>query len=73
MNGKPSHMASEFARLIAIRVPLEAQDGNLRGSCPLYPDPYRSFYVNPRRPFFHCFSCGTSGGPSRWRAILARL
>lgn len=73
MSDGPSHVPSGFARLVATRVSLEAQGDNLRGSCPLHPDPSRSFYVHPRRPFFHCFGCGTSGGLHEWSNLIARL
>lgn len=65
--------ASDFARLVATHVSLEAQDGNLRGSCPFHPDPSRSFYVHPHRPFFYCFGCRASGGPRKWSDLVSRL
>jgi hypothetical protein len=73
MSDGPGRVPSEFTRLIATRVPLVAQGNDLRGSCPLHPDPSRSFYVHPHRPCFHCFGCGTSGGLQEWSDLVARL
>jgi DNA primase len=62
-------LASRIGRIVR----LEAQDDDLRGSCPLHPDVSRSLYVHRRRQLFHCFSCGVSGGHDAWSTVLARM
>ena len=68
----PVSPEANLAVRIAHHVPLEAEGDNLRGSCPLHPDVSRSLYVLRRRPVFHCFGCGASGGHDAWSAVLAR-
>jgi len=52
---------ASIAEIIGNYVALKKSGNSLRGLCPFHNEKTPSFYVHPRRGFYHCFGCKASG------------
>lgn len=51
----------DIVELINRRVPLTKAGHEYRACCPFHDEKTPSFYVSPKKQFFHCFGCGEHG------------
>ena len=51
----------DIAKVVSHYISLEKTGSNYRGLCPFHEEKTPSFYVNPKKSFFHCFGCGAGG------------
>ncbi len=52
------------------RMEKRPKSGNYQGLCPFHKEKTASFFLKPKKNWFACYSCGTSGGPLRLDATL---
>lgn len=52
---------TDIASLVGEYVRLQKSGASFKGLCPFHSEKTPSFYVHPKRGFFHCFGCQASG------------
>lgn len=52
---------TDIVELIDARVPLKRAGHEFKACCPFHQEKTPSFYVSPKKQFFHCFGCGAHG------------
>lgn len=58
--------AADIVGVIGESVELKKTGADYRGPCPFHGGTHRNFSVNPRRGFYYCFVCHTSGDVFRY-------
>ena len=53
--------ANDIVDVISAVLPLKRAGTNFTALCPFHRERTPSFYVNPRKPTFHCFGCHKGG------------
>jgi DNA primase len=51
----------DIVQVIDARVPLKKKGREYAACCPFHAEKTPSFYVSPRKQFYHCFGCGAHG------------
>lgn len=52
---------TDLVELIQRHVPLKKAGSEFSACCPFHAEKTPSFYVSPRKQFYHCFGCGAHG------------
>lgn len=51
----------DIVEVISTYIPLKKAGSNFSANCPFHEERTSSFVVNPKKQFYHCFGCNTSG------------
>ena len=51
----------DIVQVVDARVPLKKKGAEYAACCPFHAEKTPSFYVSPRKQFYHCFGCGAHG------------
>ncbi|WP_448380302.1 DNA primase [Gloeomargarita sp.] len=62
----------DIVDVVSTRVVLRRQGKGWVGLCPFHDDRKPSFYVNPQKQLYHCFSCGAGGDAIKFLMELGK-